>query len=145
MLEARDYPFDPYIWIFLKDTLNQHKFEKFSSIGADGNSYSSYKIHFLGSTRWCLRGYVGSWEIRNDSLVLKSITSGSGEKIDLDYLFENRDANNGVLADWYSGILRIIPSTVSYYNWYDTKSIVYIFVIENGIVKSKQRRNRETN
>ena len=144
ILEARDYPFEPYIGIFLKDTLNQHKFDKFNSIGADGNPSSSYIIHFLKSTGWCLRGYVGNWEIQNDSLILKSITSGLGKKIDLDYLFENRDTRNGVLADWYSGILRVIPSVVSYYSWHDTKSITYIFGIENGIVKVKHKRNRET-
>ena len=66
ILDAKDYPFDPYIWAFLEDTLNQHKFDKFSGIGADGNPSSSYTIHFLGSSHWCLRGYIGNWDIRKN-------------------------------------------------------------------------------
>ena len=144
LLEAKDYPFEPYINIFLKDTLNQHKFDKLTRHDGNDEISTGYIIHFIGSTRWCLRGYIGNWVIQNDSLILKSITSGSGKEIDLDYLFENRDTKNGVLADWYSGILRVIPSTESYYNIYFGKSIAYIFVIENGIVKVKHKRNRET-
>jgi len=141
ILQANDYPFASYIPIFLKDTLNQHKFDKFSSIGADDNPSSSYIIHFLGSTRWCLRGYIGSWEIRNDSLILNSITDGAFQKIDLDYLFEGRNTENGVFADWYSGFLRVLcPTTI--WGRHDRENIAYAFVIRDGIVLGKLKGNR---
>jgi len=129
ILEARDYPFDPLIWKFYKDTLTRYKVE--------------YPI--MAATNYCLRGYMAEWKIKNDSLLLKNLKNGSGEEINLNYLFENRETENGVLADWFSGILRVIPVVESYYNWYDTKFITYIFVVKNGIIIGQYKRNRETN
>ena len=125
ILEARDYPLDPLIWQLYKNTLSRHK--------ADS---------IIACTNWCSRGYFADWEIRNDSLILKSIKNGAPNnprKINLNYIFEDRNTQNGVLADWFSGILRImyIKPFVSKYK----EVIAYNFIIENGIVKIKAKQN----
>ena len=81
--------------------------------------------------RWCLRGYIAKWEIRNDSLFLTRISylptvtayvqSKPADSFPLEKLFPDRDVTNGVFADWFSG--RIF--TVMYHSNYPPLSDDY--------------------
>ena len=60
------------------------------------------------SSTACWRGYVGIWELRNDSIFLKEVTTCHKYKCDtivnadLNELFGDRYMNNEVFADWIS-------------------------------------------
>ena len=81
--------------------------------------------------RWCIRGYIAKWEIRNDSLFLTEISyfptvtayvqGKSADSFPLARLFPDRDVTNGVFADWFSG--RIF--TVMYHSNYPPLSDDY--------------------
>ena len=53
-----------------------------------------------------VRGYIGTWKIRNKKLYLISLLGfvDNNEKVDLNYLFPNKIE---VFAGWYSGDIRI--------------------------------------
>jgi len=48
----------------------------------------------------CWRGYIGYWEIKNDSLFLMEI-QGDSTTIDLTLIFNDREIKDKVFADWY--------------------------------------------
>lgn len=48
------------------------------------------------------RGYVATWEIRNDSLFLVKLQDGLMKEIPLHQYYDDRDTSNGVFADWHS-------------------------------------------
>jgi len=60
------------------------------------------------SSTACWRGYLGIWELRNDSIFLKEITSCSKWRCDtvvntdLRELFKDKYVNEEVFADWIS-------------------------------------------
>lgn len=60
----------------------------------------------------CWRGYIGTWEIRDHSLILNSLYRNVGEQlveeevIPLENIF--KDTTGHVRADWFSGVLRIL-------------------------------------
>jgi hypothetical protein len=63
-----------------------------------------------GFVRWssaCWRGYVGSWAIMDGQLYLTELEGvlSNGEKATLNSVFPA--AMGAVLADWYSGVLKI--------------------------------------
>ena len=136
--EARDYPFFPIKMEFFRDSTRRHKMDSL----------------FRGASRSALRGYVAHWEIRNDSLFLRHLTRGPihppdkivlptifgyhAKKIDLDYLFEDRNTKNGVFADWFRfGSLSLIPFGLP--PWYGIESVKYVLRVHNGIVVRKHR------
>lgn len=98
--------------------------------------------------RWCLRGYIANWEIRNDSLFLIEIyykpmvtafiETESKDSYPLQKLFPTRSVTNEIYADWYSGII----STVSYQSTYppfdseEWKDKRKIFVVKNGQIQN---------
>lgn len=47
----------------------------------------------------CWRGYIGYWELRNDSLFLVEVR-GASTNIDLSLIFKDRKTDHGVFADW---------------------------------------------
>ena len=53
-----------------------------------------------------VRGYIGTWEIRNKKLYLASLVGfiENNEQVDLNYLFPNKTE---VFANWFSGDIRI--------------------------------------
>ena len=127
---ANNYPLRPLIQQLYEDTLSRHKVDS-----------------IIGATRWCTRGYFADWEIRNDSLILKNIERSSSNSnnpriINLNYIFEDRNIQNGVFADWFSGLLEImyIEPFVSKYK----EVIAYIFIIENGTIKVKVKAKNAT-
>jgi len=63
-------------------------------------------VGFINKTTALVRGYIGSWEIKNKQLYLVSLVCfiENNEKVDLNYLFSNETE---VFAGWYSGDIRI--------------------------------------
>ncbi|MHC4508988.1 MAG: hypothetical protein ACYTAO_08515 [Planctomycetota bacterium] len=56
----------------------------------------------------CLRGYVGTWEIRDKKLYLKSLgrfPGGASQEIPVSLVFKDREPP--VEATWYTGLLRM--------------------------------------
>jgi hypothetical protein len=131
ILDAQDYPLEPLInKLFVQDSIGRQKVDS-----------------LMKCYHWNLRGYCAEWEIRNDSLILNSIKHPSShpENVPLSFLFEDKDVKNGVFADWYSGILRVI-NIVPYHSIYNT-DIVVAFLIQNGCIiavrENKKWKKRE--
>lgn len=66
------------------------------------NRNSKNVAPIIGSTA-CCRGYIGTWEIRNDQLYLIDIV-GCYQMID----------NNPIFADWVSGLMRVPQGKLVY-------------------------------
>ena len=63
-------------------------------------------VSFIYKSTALVRGYIGTWKIRNKKLYLISLLGfvNNNEKVDLNYLFPNKIE---VFAGWYSGDIRI--------------------------------------
>jgi len=63
-------------------------------------------ISFIFESTALVRGYIGSWKIKNKKLFLVSLIGfiKNKERVDLNYLFPNKKE---VFADWFSGKIRI--------------------------------------
>jgi hypothetical protein len=63
-------------------------------------------VSFIYKSTALVRGYIGTWKIRNKKLYLISLLGfvDNNEKVDLNYLFPNKIE---VFADWFSGNIRI--------------------------------------
>ena len=63
-------------------------------------------ISFIFESTALVRGYFGSWKIKNKKLFLVSLIGfiENKERVDLNYLFPNKKE---VFADWFSGQIRI--------------------------------------
>jgi len=63
-------------------------------------------VGFIYKTTALVRGYIGTWEIKNKKLFLVSLVGfiENNEQVDLNYLFPNQSE---VFANWYSGEIRI--------------------------------------
>ena len=63
-------------------------------------------ISFIFKSTALVRGYIGTWKIKNKKLYLVSLIGfiKNNEKVDLSYLFPNKKE---VFADWFSGQIRI--------------------------------------
>ena len=63
-------------------------------------------VGFIFKTTALVRGYIGTWEIRNKKLYLASLVGfiENNEQVDLNYLFPNKTE---VFANWFSGDIRI--------------------------------------
>lgn len=63
-------------------------------------------VGFIYKTTALVRGYIGTWEIKNKKLYLVSLVGfiENNEQVDLNYLFPNQTE---VFASWYSGDIRI--------------------------------------
>ena len=63
-------------------------------------------VSFIYKSTALVRGYIGTWKIRNTKLYLISLLGfvNNNEKVDLNYLFPNKTE---VFADWFSGNIRI--------------------------------------
>lgn len=72
---------------------------------ATGDGYpivtdSIYK--FIKSNTGCVKGYVPTWELRNDSLFLVKVCDCNFEEIPLSVLYPRRDTSSGVFASWFT-------------------------------------------
>ena len=67
---------------------------------------SKSDISFIFKSTALVRGYIGTWKIKNKKLFLVSLIGfiENNEKVDLNYLFPNKKE---VFADWFSGQIRI--------------------------------------
>ena len=63
-------------------------------------------ISFIFKSTALVRGYIGTWKIKNKKLYLVSLIGfiKNNEKVDLSYLFPNKKE---VFANWFSGQIRI--------------------------------------
>ena len=63
-------------------------------------------VGFIFKSTSLVRGYIGTWEIKNNQLYLISLLGfvDNNKKVDLSYLFPNKME---VFASWYSGDIRI--------------------------------------
>ncbi len=101
----------------------------------------------------CWRGYIGYWELRNDSLFLVEL-QGDSTAIDLSLIFKDRETNNKIHADWYSSSLLNPYGKLIHYEHTGYGSIYEYekkFDFTNGILKgivqldnSKSRKSKFT-
>lgn len=49
----------------------------------------------------CWRGYIGYWELKNDSLFLLKL-EGDSTKIDLSLIFKDRETGGKIFANWFN-------------------------------------------
>lgn len=87
----------------------------------------------------CWRGYVGSWEIRDDLLYLVDLegTMQSGEEADLRTVFP--DQEGPVFAEWFSGDLRCPTGPLVEYvhqGFQSRYASELVLRVENGVVTS---------
>ena len=63
-------------------------------------------VSFIFKSTALVRGYIGTWKIKNKKLYLVTLVGfiENNEKVDLKYLFPNKTE---VFADWFSGDIRI--------------------------------------
>ena len=63
-------------------------------------------VSFIFKSTALIRGYIGSWKIKNKKLYLVSLVGfiKNNKKVDLNYLFPN---TTEVIAVWFSGDIRI--------------------------------------
>ena len=63
-------------------------------------------ISFIFKSTALVRGYIGTWKIKNKKLYLVSLLGfiENNEKVNLNYLFPNKKE---VFANWFSGQIRI--------------------------------------
>jgi hypothetical protein len=128
----RDYPLEAFIEKMSRDSIGR------------SNINSMLKCY-----RWCLRGYVAKWEVRNDSLLLRKIVYGpptiafiegnysADDSFPLGKLFPNRDNEGGVLAEWFTGVIRAVSEESNYplfrdEYWKGKRKAIYV---EKGLVK----------
>lgn len=86
----------------------------------------------------CWRGYIGYWELKNDSLFLTKL-QGETCNTDLSLIFKDKVINNKVFANWYN-LSFINPYGKQTYNNWMGYSAVYEyereFVFTKGILKA---------
>ena len=88
-------------------------------------------------TQTCERGYVGSWQIRDDVLWLIGLYGWrNGELIKLSDLFGNA---REVVADWFSGSLVVEPAASEIRDGTSPKTTT-LFVEAGRIIRSHEGR-----
>lgn len=104
----KGYPLEYYLWKPNNDSI-QNKLNR----------------EVIKCYRWCIRGYIAKWKIRNDSLFLTEISyfptvtayveAEPANSFPLQRLFPDRKiTNNEVYADWYSGIIYTVMHHSTY-------------------------------
>lgn len=91
----------------------------------------SKRPYGVASCAW--RGYIGNWVIKNAKLYLKDI-SFSEESVETIF-----NKNAPILADWYTGPLKIAIGEIVHYDWFGDNFYDYYLQlkIENGLVVGK--------
>lgn len=104
-------------------------------------------ISFTSQSTACWRGYIATWEIKNDKLYLIGLEGylKNHKQVNLRYLFPFRKR---VFARWFSGEIQIMWSAVERYAENDTESMPEELLLEfrNGrLIKNRQLANPEKN
>lgn len=74
----------------------------------DKNRRPDFKAYVDGESSGNWRGYIAYWQIRDQRLFLIGITSFlRGKRVFLSELFPGRAGDARILADWFSGELRV--------------------------------------
>lgn len=134
--------------IYKGDTLDIYSFPLESYFSQESRPDSVFEKYGYNSTG-CWRGYIGYWELRNDSLFLKELIGRSGG-IDLSLVFGEKiiDQDSGIFADWFNGSLFHPYGEMKYYIADGSPSIYeyereYYFE-EGKLDKIKEYDNRKT-
>lgn len=101
----------------------------------------------------CWRGYIGYWEIKNDSLFLLEL-HGDSCKIDLSLIFKDRQTDKKIFADWVNFSILNPYGDLVYYVHMGYESIYEYerkFIFSQGILtdiiqydNSKSKRSKFT-
>ena len=102
------------------------------------------KFRWKHSAHW--RGYLGSWEIRNDRLYLIGLsgTLMDGTKVCLDTLFPGFAER--VFAHWFSGRLRLGRGDIVHYEHmgFASRYAVEVFLdVERGVAIGEHKEHNE--
>lgn len=84
----------------------------------------------------CWRGYIGYWELKNDSLFLLEL-NGYSQKIDLSLILKDKDPNKKIFADWVNQSIINPYGKLVHYEHADYASIYEFekdFFFKNGIL-----------
>jgi hypothetical protein len=133
----------------LEPTKNEYPLEQLITKLLGNPTQKAVVDSMIKCYRWCQRGYVAQWEVRNDSLFLRKIVYGppviayvnGGYSPDtsfpLEKLFPNQNIANGVFAYWYSGLLSNIDENAEYppfdHEYWKGKRL--IVGVADGVVK----------
>ena len=96
---------------------------------------SSFEKYGYNSSA-CGRGYIGYWELRNDSLFLLKLR-GETQKIDLSMIFKDRNPEKKIFADWVNQQITNPYGKQIYYVHAEYASIYEYerdFIIKKGIL-----------
>jgi hypothetical protein len=112
--------------------------EKFPLLNAlslpEGDSIIQHKKGLIEKSSNCWRGYVGTWEIRDDKLYLIEFNSGMYDVL----------TNLPILADWITGIGKVATGEVKASSDWDMESYEteMHLTFENGlVVKTENIKN----
>ena len=100
----------------------------------EGDSIIQHKKGLIEKSSNCWRGYVGTWEIRDDKLYLIEFNSGMYDVL----------TNLPILADWITGIGKVATGEVKASSSWDieTYETETHLTFENGlVVKTENIKN----
>lgn len=92
-----------------------------------------------GSNTANFRGYIATWEIRNDSLFLVKMQNSDFKEIPLIMLFHEVDIKNGLFASWYNGYFNAIEenSFLTFDKEVKARGLILMAVFKNGVIIEK--------
>ena len=103
---------------------------------------------FISPSTACWRGYYGSWEIRDNKLMLTSLKAyiEGYKEVNLNYLFPDQTE---VFANWFTGIIKIPHGEMIEYvhSGYESKfeKERYLIIEEGNLVDNYLFENKYNN
>lgn len=127
----------PLLSQFPLETLDPARFRLFRQRIHDANVISrpgEPDVFVLNSGLW--RGYVATWELRNDSLLFRSLENTAGKPADLTGICSDGDP-----AQWFSGEIHVgygkcRPTAGELYE-YESEAV---YLLQDGLVVEKRKR-----
>lgn len=130
----KGYPLESIIWKSDKDSVQEKVIKD-----------------MLKCYRWCMRGYIAKWKIRNDSLFLTEISyhptvtayieTEPPIPFQLQRLFPERNVANEVYADWFTGLIKTVTNQLPYPpfendEWEGKRKLFYV---KDGLIMAMKR------